>query len=83
LVGYYPGSNEGVHVNFEVRGGPLPYKPEAPRPLRVLGSRGRIGVIEGGFAVEFALEDCDFRMDSYGIDRAQTVEVARGLRKRN
>ena len=83
LLGYYRGNNEGVHVNFEVHGGPLPYKPADPQPLKVLGSPGQLGVIEGGFAVEFALEDCDFRMDSYGINRAQTVKVARRLREKH
>lgn len=82
LLGYYRGPVETVHVNFEIRPGPLPYVPGDPRPLRgVLGRRGEIGKIEGGWAVEFSLDDCDFRMDAYGIDRAETVKVAKGLRQ--
>jgi hypothetical protein len=80
LVGHYLGPAEGIHVNFQMRPGPLPYEPGAPRPLRVLGRRGAIGTIEGGWSVEFELGDCDFRMDSYGITRSETVKVARGLR---
>lgn len=82
LVGYYAGPNDGVHLNFQTRPGPLPYEPGAPRPLRVLGGRGAIGVIEGGWSVEFSLGRCDFRMDAYGITRAETVKVAKSLRAR-
>ena len=81
LLGYYAGPAETVHVNFETRPGPLPYEPGAPRPLEVLGRRGAIGKIEGGWSVEFSLADCDFRMDAYGISRAETVRVAKGLRE--
>lgn len=81
LVGYYLGETDGAHVNFQIRNGPLPYVPANPHPLdAVLGRRGAIGKIEGGWSVEFSLDDCEFRMDTYGIDRAETVKVARGLR---
>lgn len=80
LLGHYRGPAEVIHVNFQVRNGPLPYEPANPRPLRVLGRRGLIGKIEGGWSVELSFEGCDFRMDTYGIDRAETVKVARGLR---
>ncbi len=84
LLGYYRGSADTVHVNFETRPGPLPYAPANPHPLRgVLGRRGEIGKIEGGWAVEFSLDECDFRMDTYGIDRAETVKVAKGLHEKN
>jgi hypothetical protein len=83
LLGYYRGAEETVHVSFETRPGPLPYEPANPHRLRgVLGGRGEIGKIEGGWAVEFSLDDCDFRMDAYGIDRTEAVTVARGLRER-
>ncbi len=82
LLGYYRGPVETVHINFETRPGPLPYEPANPHPLRgVLGERGEIGKIEGGWAVEFSLDDCDFRMDTYGIDRAESVKVAKSLRE--
>ena len=81
LLGYYPGPVEVLHVNFETRPGPLPYEPANPHPLKVLGRRGQIGMIEGGWSVEFSLDDCDFRMDTYGIGRAETVKVAKGLRE--
>ncbi|MDQ3915699.1 MAG: hypothetical protein M3323_10285 [Actinomycetota bacterium] len=81
LLGHYRGKAETVHVNFEVQGGPLPYEPGNPHPLKVLGRRGQIRKIEGGWAVEFSLGDCDFRMDTYGLDRAETVKVAKGLRQ--
>lgn len=80
LLGHYRGPVEVLHVNFQTRPGPLPYEPGAPRPLRVLGRPGAIGSIEGGWSVEFSLGGCDFRMDTYGISRAETVKVARGLR---
>ncbi|HEX2196803.1 MAG TPA: hypothetical protein VHJ76_07740 [Actinomycetota bacterium] len=84
LLGHYRGAVETVHVDFETRTGPLPYEPANPHPLRdVLGRRGAIGKIEGGWAVEFSLGVCDFRMDAYGIDRAETVAVARGLREKS
>ena len=47
------------------------------------GRRGEIGKIEGSWAVEFSLDDCDFRMDTYGIDRAETVKVAKGLHEKS
>lgn len=81
LLGHYRGEVEVVHANFEVRGGPLPYEPAEPRPLVVLGRRASIGKIEGGYAVEFSLGDCDFRMDTYGVGRRQTVKLAKGLRE--
>ena len=82
LVGHYRhGKSAGIHVNFQVRGGPLPYEPAAPRPLTVLGAPGRIGTIEGGFSVEFSLDDCDYRMDTYGLSRADTVNVATSLER--
>lgn len=82
LLGYYQGPVETVHVNFETRPGPLPYEPANPHRMKgALGRRGQIGKIEGGWAVEFSLDDCDFRMDAYGIDRAETVKVAKGLRE--
>lgn len=80
LLGHYRGRFETIHANFEVRPGPLPYEPADPRPVRVLGGPGRIGTIEGGFAVEFSLGDCDFRMDTYGVSRAETIRIAQGLR---
>lgn len=80
LLGHYRGPVEVLHVNFQTRPGPLPYEPGAPRPLRVLGRPGAIGSIEGGWSVEFSLGGCDFRMDTYGISRAETVKVAKGLR---
>ena len=84
LLGHYRGPVETVHANFETRPGPLPYEPANTHPLRgVLGRRGEIGKIEGGWAVEFSLDNCDFRMDTYGIDRAETVEIAKGLHERN
>ncbi|MFN2589071.1 MAG: hypothetical protein ABR613_13275 [Actinomycetota bacterium] len=84
LLGHYRGPVETVHVNFETRPGPLPYEPANPHLLRgVVGGRGRIGKIEGGWSVEFSLDDCDFRMDAYGIDRAGTVKVAKGLRQKD
>lgn len=82
LLGYYPGPVEVLHVNFETRPGPLPYEPGAPRRLRVLGRRGAIGTIEGGWSVEFVLGNCEFRMDTYGISRAETVKIAKGLREK-
>ena len=82
LLGYYRGPVEVLHVNFQIRNGPLPYVPANPHPLRVLGRPGAIGTIEGGWSVEFSLGRCDFRMDTYGIDRRETVKVARGLRRR-
>jgi hypothetical protein len=82
LVGHYRGEHETIHANFETRPGPLPYEPADPKPLRVLGRPGRIGTIEGGFAVEFVLGDCDFRMDTYGVSRAETVRIAQGLARR-
>ena len=81
LLGHYAGPVEVLHVNFETRPGPLPYVPANPHPLNVLGERGRIGKIEGGWAVEFSLDGCKFRMDIYGLDRVETVKVARGLRE--
>ena len=82
LLGHYRGKKKTIHINFEVKGGPLPYEPATPKPLRVLGNPGRIGTIEGGFSVEFGFRSCDFRMDTYGITREQTVHVAQGLRRR-
>ena len=82
LLGHYRGPSEGVHANFQIRNGPLPYVPANPHPLRVLGRPGAIGKIEGGWSVEFSLGRCDFRMDTYGLDRRETVKVARGLRRR-
>lgn len=82
LLGHYRGRVETIHANFEVRGGPLPYEPADPRRLEVLGAPGRIGTVEGGFAVEFSLGDCDFRMDTYGLSRAETLRIALGLRRR-
>lgn len=82
LVGHYRGELETIHANFEVRPGPLPYEPANPKPLKVLGGRGRIGTVEGGFSVEFSLGGCDFRMDTYGVSRADTVAIAKGLRRR-
>jgi hypothetical protein len=81
LLGHYAGPVEVLHVNFETRPGPLPYVPANPHPLNVLGGRGQIGKVEGGWAVEFSLGGCKFRMDTYGIDRVETVKVARGLRE--
>ena len=82
LVGHYLGKYETNHINFQVKGGPLPYEPANPHPIEVLGSSGLIGKIEGGFSVEFTFRNCDFRMDTYGISREQTRRVADGLRKR-
>lgn len=82
LLGHYRGRFETTHANFETRPGPLPYEPANPKPMRVLGGPGRIGTIEGGYAVEFSLGDCDFRMDTYGVSRAETIRIARGLRRR-
>ena len=81
LLGYYRGPFETVHVNFQIRSGPLPYVPANPRPVTVLGRRGRIGKIEGGYAVEFSNGRCAFRMDTYGLSRTETVRVAQGLRR--
>lgn len=82
LVGHYLGETNGIHVNFQIRNGALPYEPANPHRVRdVLGRSGEIGKIEDGWAVEFSLDDCYFRMDTYGIDRAETVKVARGLRE--
>lgn len=84
LLGHYRGPVEVLHVNFQIRKGPLPYSPSKFRPVEdVLGGRGGIAKIEGGWAVEFSLGDCDFRMDTYGIDRAETVAVAKSLRERD
>lgn len=82
LVGHYRGKTDGIHANFEVQGGPLPYEPANPKPLKVLSGPGRIGVIEGGFAVEFSLDECDFRMDTYGVSRADTIDIAKGLEEK-
>lgn len=82
LVGYYRRKTDAAHANFEVQGGPLPYEPANPKPLTVLGEPGRIGAIEGGFAVEFSLDECDFRMDTYGVTRADTIKIARGLEEK-
>jgi hypothetical protein len=81
LVGHYRGPRETIHANFQTRPGPLPYEPAEPRPLTVLGRRGAIGSVEGGWSVEFVLDECDFRMDTYGISRSETVKIAKGLRK--
>ncbi len=82
LVGHYRGKTDGTHVNFEVQGGPLPYEPANPKRLKVLGEPGRIGSIEGGFAVEFSLDECDFRMDTYGVSREDTIKIANGLEEK-
>ena len=81
LVGHYRGRRETIHANFQTRPGPLPYEPAEPRPLIVLGRRGAIGSVEGGWSVEFVLDECDFRMDTYGISRSETVKIAKGLRE--
>jgi hypothetical protein len=79
LLGHYLGPRETIHVNFQVAGGPLPYEQVNIQRTPVLGRRARIGSIEGGYAVEFSVKDCDFRMDTYGISRRATIAVARGL----
>ena len=79
LLGHYRGSMETIHINFQIRHGPLPYLPARTRPIRVLDHPGKIGSIEGGWSVKFSNDRCDFRMDTYGITRAETVAVARGL----
>jgi hypothetical protein len=83
LLGHYRGPVEVVHVNFQIRSGPLPYTPPRWRPLEALGEPGGIASIEGGYSVKFSLGGCDFRMDTYGISRAETVAVAGGLRPRD
>jgi hypothetical protein len=79
LLGHYLGPRATTHVNFQVAGGPLPYEPVNVRRTPVLGRRGVIGSIEGGYAVRFSVKGCDFRMDAYGISRRATIAVARGL----
>lgn len=81
LLGHYVGRHETIHINFQVKGGPLPYLPGNPVPLTVLSRPATIGGIEGGYAVTFTNGPCDFRMDTYGISREETLEVAGGLRE--
>jgi hypothetical protein len=79
LLGHYIGPREGIHINFETDPGPLPYELNNARPISTLGTNGRIASIEGGFAVAFTFKECDYRMDTYGISRKETLQVARGL----
>ena len=80
LLGHYRGAREVVHINFQVRGGPLPYVPVNKKPLTVMNRPARIGRVEGGFSVNFSNNKCRFRMDTYGVTRRETEAVARGLR---
>lgn len=83
LLGHYLGPRETMHINFETDPGPLPYELDNTRRISTLGSNGRIASIEGGFAVGFTFRECDYRMDTYGISRKETLQVARGLISRN
>lgn len=69
-------------VNFDVQGGALPYEPAGPKRLMVLGEPGAIGVIEDGFACELSLDECDFRMDTYGREPRRHDQVTKGLEER-
>lgn len=82
LLGHYRGPHETIHVNFEAKGGPLPYVPADEEPVTVLGEPGTIGTIEGGYAVTFTNGTCGFRMDTYGISRQETLRVGGGLREK-
>ena len=82
LLGHYLGPSEVSHVNFSTDPGPLPYEPSVTKPLIVLGDRGNIGKIEGGWSVEFSYRNCDFEMDAYGLTRDETTRTAKGLRAR-
>jgi hypothetical protein len=83
LLGHYLGPRETMHINFETDPGPLPYELNNARPILTLGTNGRIASIEGGFAVGFTFKECDYRMDTYGIHRKETLQVARGLISRD
>lgn len=83
LLGHYLGPRETMHINFQTDPGPLPYELNNSRPIFTLGSNGRIASIEGGFGVGFTFKECDYRMDTYGISRKETLQVARGLISRN
>lgn len=62
---------------------PPPFTATYLPPGFTLGSPGAIGTIEGGFSVEFAYRNCEFRMDTYGISRGETRKVAGGLKTRS
>jgi hypothetical protein len=83
LLGHYLGPREGMHINFETDPGPLPYELDNAQRISMLGSSGRIASLEGGFGVGFTFKECDYRMDTYGISRTETLKVARGLTHRD